>query len=151
MMRESGLVARRVSAQLVRPSVLGTLGLFTGVIIPFGWIEQGPPICMFKLMTGMPCPGCGLTRSVVALLHGDLTTSLHFHPLGVLFVLLVLVLAIVDGWVWWRAKRPGAPVRPPSWLLERLAVTPAPWVAVAVLMLVWAVRLPLYVVGAWVY
>ncbi len=41
------------------------------------------PLCIFRLWTGRPCPGCGMTRSIVALVRGDLFTSLRFHPLGV--------------------------------------------------------------------
>jgi hypothetical protein len=40
------------------------------------------PLCPFRALTGHSCPGCGMTRSCVAMLHGDLWTSLSFHPLG---------------------------------------------------------------------
>jgi len=42
-----------------------------------------PHTCTFKSLTGLPCPGCGLTRSLVAAVHGDMAQSLHFHRLGV--------------------------------------------------------------------
>ena len=35
-------------------------------------VEDGLVICPFRLMTGLPCPGCGLARSWVHLLHGHL-------------------------------------------------------------------------------
>lgn len=38
--------------------------------------------CIFKSVTGVPCPTCGLTRSVSLLLRGDITSSLAVHPLG---------------------------------------------------------------------
>ncbi|MBZ0122044.1 MAG: DUF2752 domain-containing protein [Sandaracinaceae bacterium] len=40
------------------------------------------PICPTRLMFGIPCPGCGLTRASVALLSGDLVAMLRFHPLA---------------------------------------------------------------------
>jgi hypothetical protein len=40
---------------------------------------------------------------------------------------------------------------PPSWLIEKVMMTPAPWIAIAAIAIVWLVRLPLYVVGAWTF
>jgi hypothetical protein len=39
------------------------------------------PLCPMAGTLGVPCPGCGLTRATLALLHGDVTGALHFHPL----------------------------------------------------------------------
>jgi hypothetical protein len=41
-----------------------------------------PPLCPLKAWSGMECPGCGLTRSFVALAHGELGQSLAQHRLG---------------------------------------------------------------------
>jgi hypothetical protein len=41
-----------------------------------------PSLCTFKNLTGLPCPGCGLVRSVTALVHGDVSGSLAYHRLG---------------------------------------------------------------------
>ena len=38
---------------------------------------QRLPKCLFHEWTGLYCPGCGGTRALYALLHGDLKTSLH--------------------------------------------------------------------------
>ena len=38
---------------------------------------QRLPKCLFHEWTGLYCPGCGSTRALYALLHGDLKTSLH--------------------------------------------------------------------------
>ncbi len=46
-----------------------------------------PELCSFKRVTGIPCPGCGLSRSWVAALRGDLGASIAFHPLGWLVLL----------------------------------------------------------------
>lgn len=45
------------------------------------WItRQGFP-CLFQLITGLYCPGCGGTRAVRALLAGNLGLSFQYHPL----------------------------------------------------------------------
>lgn len=53
-----------------------------------------PEVCLLKGTTGIPCPGCGLTHSFVALLHGDLSASLHAHRLGWLVLLYVALQAL---------------------------------------------------------
>lgn len=37
--------------------------------------------CLFHTLTGFYCPGCGGTRALAALLHGNLAESLHYHPI----------------------------------------------------------------------
>ena len=49
-----------------------------------------PTLCWFKLTTGIPCAGCGLTRSVALLLHGHPEASLAIHPFGSVAVALAL-------------------------------------------------------------
>lgn len=41
-----------------------------------------PSLCMSKSLFDVDCPGCGLTRSVLCFLQGDLARSLHFHRIG---------------------------------------------------------------------
>jgi hypothetical protein len=48
-----------------------------------------PPICASRWLLGVECPGCGLTRSFVALASGQLSQSLTFHRLGWLLAVAV--------------------------------------------------------------
>ncbi len=41
------------------------------------------PPCMFHLLTGYFCAGCGITRALHALVHGDLMAALRFNVLAV--------------------------------------------------------------------
>ncbi|GAB2657007.1 hypothetical protein GCM10027169_20720 [Gordonia jinhuaensis] len=43
---------------------------------------HGPVLCPFRLATGLPCPGCGLTRSWVALAHGDVAGAFALNLFG---------------------------------------------------------------------
>jgi len=52
--------------------------------------------CFLKLVVGVDCPACGLTRSIFALLKGHLAESIAWHPMGVL-----VVLWLMNLW-WWR-------------------------------------------------
>jgi len=50
-----------------------------------------PASCMSRAWFGVDCPGCGLTRSIVHLAHGDWQGSLAMHRLGWLIGLLVVL------------------------------------------------------------
>jgi hypothetical protein len=41
------------------------------------------PVCQFHRLTGLNCPGCGGTRALFALLHGDVTAALRDNALAV--------------------------------------------------------------------
>lgn len=37
-------------------------------------------LCLFRQLTHVDCPTCGMTRAFAALAHGDLRQSLALHP-----------------------------------------------------------------------
>ncbi len=39
------------------------------------------PSCVFRTLTGFPCPACGSTRSLVHLAHGDIVHAFVMNPL----------------------------------------------------------------------
>lgn len=50
--------------------------------------ELGLPPCPSVLIFDRPCPGCGLTTSWTAFIHGHFSEAFHAHPLGpILYVL----------------------------------------------------------------
>ena len=67
-----------------------------------GQIGHLPSICPFYNLTGLPCPGCGLTRAFVCLGHGQWRDSLHWHPLGGLIYLIFVLLWVRAGVYWLR-------------------------------------------------
>ncbi len=69
---------------------LSTVSMTVAVTLPLRDVTSGPTLCPFRLATGLPCPSCGMTRSWSALGHGDLTSSLAFHPLGWAFFAMAL-------------------------------------------------------------
>jgi hypothetical protein len=61
--------------------------------------RDGSPLggaCWFHAATGLDCPFCGMTRSFVALAHGQVAAAFRFHPAGpLLFVAMLAFLAAV--------------------------------------------------------
>ncbi len=45
-------------------------------------VDGLPSVCAFRRLTGLPCPGCGLTRSWVLTAHGRLGHASERHPFG---------------------------------------------------------------------
>jgi hypothetical protein len=88
MARLLGSLARSRWAPLIAGAVLVALRFLprTGL---------GLPLCMFRQLTGLPCPGCGLTRSMIVLAHGDLATAALMHPGGFPLFLLLVGLALL--------------------------------------------------------
>ena len=57
-----------------------------------------PTVCWIRASTGHECPTCGMSRSFVAFVHGDLGRAFRFHPMGPVLALgTVLVLLSVTG------------------------------------------------------
>ena len=48
-----------------------------------------PGTCTFRTATGLPCPGCGLTRSFISMGHGQFRDAWSYNPAGFLFFLVV--------------------------------------------------------------
>ena len=52
----------------------------------FPYCQSGPNLCIWKNLFGLPCPGCGLTRGVCFLVHGNWAEAVRFNPLSFLAV-----------------------------------------------------------------
>lgn len=59
-------------------------GAFLALSAPF-WplVARFLPPCLFRTLTGVPCPTCGTTHAFLALAHGDLAAALASNPLVV--------------------------------------------------------------------
>lgn len=76
-------------------AALGVGGIVVATLLPTGGIEDGPVLCPFRALTGLPCPGCGLTRSWVYLMHGDLGSALASNWFGPVLIVAVIALTVV--------------------------------------------------------
>ncbi len=55
--------------------------------------ELGLPPCGFLIITGYPCPSCGLTTAFTLILHGRVTDAFLVQPFGVMLFLVFFIAA----------------------------------------------------------
>lgn len=97
--------------QILLWAALGVAGL-AGLAILHVWVPSGgasTSICLFRRVSGIPCPGCGMTRAFAHLAKGEWLEAAHDHPFSFL-------LATEAGLVWaaWGlALLRGVPFRQP--------------------------------------
>jgi hypothetical protein len=88
------------------------------------------PSCVFHDLTGLWCPGCGLTRGTYQLLHGHIGAALSYN----IFTPVVLVVVAVAWFSWLRTSWGSPSVRMPTGSGRFLAtVTPVIVIAYGVL------------------
>ncbi|MBF2707144.1 DUF2752 domain-containing protein [Flavobacterium soyangense] len=83
--------------------IYGIIGAFITLMIPFflmffnhnNHLETDQSLCPLKMLTGFPCPGCGITKSLVYFYEGDLQKSLYYHILGPLVIVFCVVTIVV--------------------------------------------------------
>lgn len=73
--------AREVDHELLWGWVLLASGVSAIVALVSGSLPEALTVCPLKLSTGVPCPTCGATRAVLALLRGQLGLAFRLHPL----------------------------------------------------------------------
>ena len=47
--------------------------------------------CNYEIITGRKCNACGLSRSIISLYHGNLNKSRVYHPLGIVFLIIIII------------------------------------------------------------
>jgi len=94
---------------------------------------------------GIPCPGCGLTRATLALLHGDVRGALRLHPL--VWLLAPLFVGFVGAAALELVRGPTERAQPPriDWTSRKMNVAAAALLALT--LSVWLARFAGYLGG----
>lgn len=82
---KSGSLASSISGREVLGLAL-TLCL-VGIVVLVAH-ALGITLCLFRRVTGFPCPFCGTTRACLTLLRGNVLEALKYNPLAVAIVFL---------------------------------------------------------------
>ena len=129
MRPESQIIPQKASAPLPPAAfagvLLGVAALGVGTVVFFfnPSTHHFYPVCLFHALTGLNCPGCGMTRALYALLHGNVMLALKYNALFV--VSLVAVAAWGAKSAVRKMRNQPVPLKIPSkilWLLLILAI-----------------------------
>lgn len=50
--------------------------------------------CFIKQISGVPCPTCGTTRSVITIIKGNYLAALNINPIGYLVIIIMLIVPV---------------------------------------------------------
>ena len=120
-----GRLGGSTSVELRELRIVGAAMLGVAAVRPLIPVEFVPP-CPLRTITGIPCPMCGMTRGVTALVNGDFAHALLMNPASYVVVALAILLLVQ-----WKAKRVVIPV----------------WLIVAVLAAMWSWQMLKYATG----
>ncbi len=88
------------------------LFIFLADVVGFIWIiynlietyqngKETHTVCLIKQTTGVPCPSCGSTRSVMSVFNGEWLDAIYWNPLGIVLVIIIFVspIWIIKDWL----------------------------------------------------
>lgn len=59
------------------------------------YLDSGVELCSMKYLTGLPCPGCGLTHSFCSISSGNFSDAFSYHFFGPFIYASVLVFIFI--------------------------------------------------------
>ncbi|MCS7224836.1 MAG: DUF2752 domain-containing protein [Armatimonadetes bacterium] len=133
---------RQSRGRLLRIAYIVIYGILFIIALFWSYLPQFPT-CLFKIVTGYPCAGCGMTRAFVSAAQGQWRDAFQWHPVGLLFfigftgvVLAFLYELITNRFFPWD-----------RWLLRW--GKPLAWFALILLVVTWLLRLSFIAWGVW--
>jgi hypothetical protein len=65
-------------------------------IVAWFWEWQGANLCLFHTLTGLECPGCGMTRAFHAISHGDFAAAINYNIFAPVVYLCFMLILLSD-------------------------------------------------------
>jgi hypothetical protein len=77
-------------------------------ILPVGKINNilEFAVCPFRFVTGIPCPGCGMTHSFLSIIQGNIQDAACFNPFSFFLIFLLGISLFPDAYI--KKQPPGA-------------------------------------------
>lgn len=111
----SGSAFARFSSLALPLRLFALLSVFTLILIASHMTSsftEGPVLCLFRKISGLPCPFCGTTRSIGSLAQGAISSAWSYNPLGIPIALSGVLIFILPNrfsaltnkvaHMWWR-------------------------------------------------
>jgi hypothetical protein len=94
------LIPRNISLLALSGFIVLSFFHYTS-ILPDGKIISilGFAACPFKLITGIPCPGCGMTHSILSITHGNIFDAACFNPFSFFLLFLLGISLLPDSYI----------------------------------------------------
>ena len=89
------LRALRFGAALIPLGVAGSGVLYFVLGIDPFTLLPSVSMCIFRGVTDIPCPGCGMTRALLSLGQLDIVRAMELHPFSLPLVLFALIYAFL--------------------------------------------------------
>jgi len=86
------------------------------------------PLCPFRFLTGLQCPGCGATRALHQLVHGNFETAFTLNPLLLIALPFLLFLLLRYSVIVMRGSVPRPLALPSSFTYALIAVVISFWI-----------------------
>ena len=94
------LIPRNISF-LALSGLVALLFFHYASIVPAGKIISilGFAACPFRLITGIPCPGCGMTHSLLSIIQGDIWDAACFNPFSFFLIFILVISLFPDAYI----------------------------------------------------
>jgi hypothetical protein len=94
------LIPRNISFLAISTLVVLSCSHYTS-ILPAGKIISilGFAGCPFRLITGIPCPGCGMTHALFSIVQGNIWDAACFNPFSFFLIFLLVISLFPDAYI----------------------------------------------------
>lgn len=86
------------------------------------------PVCMFRFVTGLTCPGCGSTRALHQVLHGHFADAFMLNPLLLLAIPFLLFALFRYSITVMRGEMPRPNALPPPYIYALFFIVVSFWI-----------------------
>lgn len=92
------LVPRKIALVCTAVFLLLSIANVTGMVRIEKLTGAIPVFCPFKVITGIDCPGCGMTRAMTSLIDGRPGDAALYNPFCFFLLFILLVSIIPERW-----------------------------------------------------